>query len=261
MPVEITIPLHLVDEPDDPMRHDMDDDKLRDLAESIRRDGLTHPVAVTKVGDRYKVVAGHRRLLAHRMLGKPTIQARDYTDDGKEPDAIMWSENFYREEVSDADMAIQLSAWQDRKHYTLEQLMQITGRSESWIAQRLALFEGDQAVFEALRKGEINLGHAIELNKFEDDDRAQYLQTVIRSTPPISVLKTWRREAAAHRVGAPVIEEIAGTAPEGAAVAGVVVECCEVCGGNTMQWTFKFPRVHQHCWEMVQKALQESNKQ
>src|SRR5258708_12998796 len=88
-------------------------------------------------------------------------------------------------------MATYLDDIQKKHNYTLEQLQSLTGESEHWLSQRLSLFRGDKAVFDALREQKIKLGHALELNRFPDEYRAQYLHICIESTPPVRLLKEW----------------------------------------------------------------------
>jgi len=61
--------LALVDEPALPSRSTMDDEKMRELVGSIRANGLLQPMIVARVGERYEVVAGHRRRIACARAG------------------------------------------------------------------------------------------------------------------------------------------------------------------------------------------------
>jgi ParB-like chromosome segregation protein Spo0J len=61
MPVAVTIPLHLIDEPEVAMRSDISDDYLRDLADNITATDCINPISVTRNGERYTIAAGHCR--------------------------------------------------------------------------------------------------------------------------------------------------------------------------------------------------------
>src|SRR3569833_2567946 len=77
----VDIPLYLIDEPENPERETMEEQELADLALSIRDVGLVEPLVVKSVGDRVEVIAGHRRLLACRMVAYTPVPCR-VRDDG-----------------------------------------------------------------------------------------------------------------------------------------------------------------------------------
>ena len=105
------IPTHLIQDPKDGMRTDIDRDEIFELAENIKINGLISPITVRPVADKYEVVAGHRRLLAHRYGGMPTIRCvvRELTDG--ETFAIMASENLERVDVDPVDESIFISKY------------------------------------------------------------------------------------------------------------------------------------------------------
>lgn len=257
MPVNKTIPLHLLDDPEIAMRSEIDDEYIASLSADIAKNGLINPVAVTRAGERYTVVAGHCRTIAKRKLGHADIEVRDYTDDPVDPETIKCRENLGRRDVDDAYIAEYLSDIQTKHHHTLEKLQEITGESEDWISKRLSLFSGDRAVFEALRAKQIGLGHALVLNKFPDEYRAQYLDIAIKSTPPVRVLKEWL-DACKNMRMAPLADTAAQTpANPDAPPPGVVIDACKICNGTGMVWTMEFIKVHAHCLKMILDAIQQ----
>lgn len=261
MPVSKTIPLHLLDDPEIAMRSEIDDSYISELAGDIAKNGLINPVAVKKVSDRYIIIAGHCRTIAKRKLGHDTIEVRDYTGESVDTETIKCRENLGRRDVSDADIAEYLSDIQEKHHYTVEKLQEITGQSEDWIAKRLSLFAGDRDVFDALRKGAIKLGHALLLNRFPAEYRAQYLGIVINSTPPIRIVEDWMRQCKAivSTAGQPQPEQAlpASDAPP----PGVVIDACTICNGTNLVWTMQFIRVHQHCLQMILNAMSAEGKE
>lgn len=261
MPVSKTILLHLLDDPDIAMRSEIDDTYIGELAADIAKNGLINPVAVKKVSDRYVIIAGHCRTIAKRKLGHDTIEVRDYTGESIDTETIKCRENLGRRDVSDADIAVYLSDLQAKHHYTAAALEEITGQSEDWISKRLRLFAGDPAIFEALRKGEINLGHALVLNKFPDELRQLNLQLVINSTPPVRVVEDWLRQAKlqVQMMGQPQPEQPA--TPSDAPPPGVTIDACTICNGTNLVWTMQFIRVHQHCLQMILNAMNAEGKE
>ena len=84
----------------------LDDDKMQDLIESIRINGILSPVLIRPVGnDRYEMVSGHRRMHAAQMLGLERVPAiiREMTDD--EATVKMVDSNIQREELLPSEKA------------------------------------------------------------------------------------------------------------------------------------------------------------
>lgn len=249
------VPIHLIDPPDIAMRSKMDDGKLQSLAADIERNGLTNAICIRSRGGRFYIIAGHRRYEAFKILRRAEIDAKDYTGSPLSDEAVKFGENFYREDVNDADMSDYLHDLREQQGMDLEQLMAITGQSEDWIAKRLSLFRGDKAVLDALRDEKIRLGHALLLNKFPERYRAQYLETVINSTPPVRVVEGWLREF--NAMGLPTEPLEAGQQQQQAATVlpGAGVDPCGLCNEAHSPWDMEFIKVHKGCLRSILKAL------
>jgi ParB family chromosome partitioning protein len=253
------VSMHLIDPPDLAMRSKMDDGRLAELAQDIQRNGLRNAIEIRARNGRFYIIAGHRRFVACKMLNYAEIESKDYTGSDLPDEAIKFGENFYREDVSDADMADYLHDLRHKLNMDLEQMCRITGQSEDWINKRISLFDGDQAVYEALRANEINLGHALVLNRFPDRYRAQYLATVIDSTPPIRVVEQWLRDF--RKMGLPdgPIEAGAPEPTPDAVMPGVVIDDCALCERNTAPWNMVHVKVHKDCLKQVVNALRNGS--
>lgn len=81
------------------------DEGIRDLAESIAQIGLTQPITVRSLDDGYELITGERRLRAHRLLNKPTIEAIVVDADDGQAAAMALSENIDREGLTDFEIA------------------------------------------------------------------------------------------------------------------------------------------------------------
>lgn len=260
MPVNKTIPLHLLDDPEIAMRSEIDDGYIDKLAAEIARDGLINPVAVKKVSDRYVVIAGHCRTIAKRKLGHETIEVRDYTGENINTERIKCRENLGRRDVNDAGIAVYLAEIQEKNHYTMQELEEMTGESEDWINKRLSLFAGDKAVFDALMKGQIKLGHALVLNRFPDEYRAQHLQIVINSTPPVRVVEDFLKQCKLIVMQQTQPQQEAPAPGAATVVPGVVIEGCEICKSSELNWTLVYVRIHKHCLDMIHRSIDDAQK-
>ncbi len=123
--------------PDQP-RTVFEPDALRALADSIASHGLQQPILVAELPERgaYRLVAGERRLLAHRMLGRPTIFA--IITAGK-PEEIAIIENVLREDLDAVDFARGLERLIDIHGYTHDALGALIGKDATVVTKSLAV--------------------------------------------------------------------------------------------------------------------------
>lgn len=130
---------------------------LRDLAESIAQIGLTQPITVRRHGDDYEVIAGERRLRAHRLLNKPTIEAIVVDVDDGQAAAMALSENIDREGLTDFEIAEGMRQLEEsfpkRAH-----LAKALNLARSELYRYLAFRELPQAAIERLRAAPALIG-------------------------------------------------------------------------------------------------------
>lgn len=245
------IRIKLLDPPAVAMRVNMDDTKLQELAASIQATGLIYPICVVAEGGRYRICSGHRRFEACKMLGRDEVQCKDYTGTNIPPDQIKAHENLFREDPNDGELVQWLREEQEKRSRTMDELREMTGKSDHWINSRMAIVRGDEEVFIALVHGQINLGQATVLNKFPDDYRHTYLETVKTSTPPVHLIEGWLRDVKlmlSHQqpgaqVPVPVpVEAMPGIAP---------VQACAICKEAHSPWTYQSVTVHKGCIDSV----------
>jgi ParB family chromosome partitioning protein len=99
------IGIDVIDDPHAPVRTAMDEEKLVELANSIKLHGLIQPITVRKVGPRYEVIAGHRRLKACRRAGVALVPSIVREVNDAKADELRMAENLYREDVNPVDEA------------------------------------------------------------------------------------------------------------------------------------------------------------
>src|SRR5574343_2047869 len=95
-----------IDDPKEAMRTELDRDDLFDLAENIKQNGLINPITIRPMGDRYEVVAGHRRLSACKIAGIIKIPCVVRELDDTKTFEVMAAENLERADVDPVDEAI-----------------------------------------------------------------------------------------------------------------------------------------------------------
>lgn len=244
-----SVPLGLIDEPALPSRSTMDEQKLDELTTDIRAKGVLVPLNLARVGDRYQVVAGHRRWWAARRAGLSAVPAVIYPSLEAALEGVKYSENRYREELNPADEALWFSELLERDcGGDVDKLAEQLGEKRSYLEGRLLLFQGDELVFEALRKGEIKIGVASELNKCSQQTYRRYLlhQATIGGAT-VSVVRGWVQE---WQNTQRAIEGLAPAASEPASIAPVPQTDffrCVVCGETTDVYLMVPVNVHRHC--------------
>ncbi len=158
----------------DQPRRKFDEDKLRDLADSIKEHGVVQPVIVKKEGDFYRLIAGERRWRAARIAGLKTIPAitKEFTE--QEIMEISLIENVQREDLNPIEEAEAYKRLIDEFKLTQEEIAQKIGKSRSAIANILRLASLDDRVKQYISEGTLSEGHARAISNVGDDKELQY---------------------------------------------------------------------------------------
>ncbi|MCB6185133.1 ParB/RepB/Spo0J family partition protein [Leeia sp. TBRC 13508] len=104
------LPVNLIDKNPYQPRIIFPQEEIESLANSIKELGLMQPISVRRVGDRYELIAGERRLLAHKHLGKNTIEALIVPASDAEMAMQALAENIDRSDLTDFEIGIALRA-------------------------------------------------------------------------------------------------------------------------------------------------------
>lgn len=120
------------------IRTTFDDEKLRELADSIRERGVLHPVVCRRANGRLELIAGERRLRAAKMAGLKRIPAIVREADDAEVTFDRIIENVQREDLSDDDQFRALKALRDRG-LTAARISKMTGLSTTSVQRVLVL--------------------------------------------------------------------------------------------------------------------------
>ncbi len=144
-------------------RRTFDDDKLSELADSVRERGILQPIIVrpdpTAEGS-YQIVAGERRWRAAQLaqLHEVPVLIRDFTDTEVLEVAII--ENIQRSDLNAVDEAAGYRSLMDQFGHTQEQMASVLGKSRSHIANMLRLLNLPEDVQTLLSDGRLSAGHA-----------------------------------------------------------------------------------------------------
>ncbi|MBE2295076.1 MAG: ParB/RepB/Spo0J family partition protein [Phycisphaerales bacterium] len=142
-------------------RLDLREDTLRDLAESIRAQGVIQPVLVRPLGDdQYELIAGERRWRAAQLIGLHEIPAvvREIPDQAAIAMALI--ENIQREDLNPLEEAIALQRLISEFELTHQQAAEAVGRSRAAVSNLLRLLELTEEVQHLVRERKLEMGHA-----------------------------------------------------------------------------------------------------
>ena len=112
-------------------------EEIKDLANSIREKGLLQPILVAKADTGYYIVAGHRRVEAHKWLGKEKIKARVIKADEEDLASLSLIENLQREDLDLIETAMALKKYKEKFKKTDEEIAKEIGKSRSAVTQIL----------------------------------------------------------------------------------------------------------------------------
>lgn len=148
-----------------------DKEKMDELTDSIKENGVIQPILVVKDKNGYTIVAGERRWRAAKAAGLEKIPAiiKDYTDSKKKQVALI--ENIQREDLNVVEVARAIREIMDMEGYTNTEVAKITGKNVSTISNTLRLLKLQDEIQEMLLRGELVEGQARALLVVEDPEK------------------------------------------------------------------------------------------
>lgn len=152
-------------------RMNFDDEKIEELANSIKEYGVIQPIIVTKQNNYYQIVAGERRWRAAKKAGISEIPAiiRNYTEQTNKEVALI--ENIQREDLNPIEKATALKEIIEKYGMKQHELAAKLGISRSGIANTMRILNLDPRVIELAKQGKITEGHCRSLLNIEDPEK------------------------------------------------------------------------------------------
>lgn len=158
-----------------------DEEKLKELSDSIRTYGVLSPIIVqpSKIPGRYKLVAGERRLRASQLAGLQSIPAmidREGGNDAERTLAMQLVENLQRADLTPLERAQAIGALRDTFKLSVRDVAEKLGVSKSMVQRSLEILELPDDLLNALKEG-ASESKILLLAKIEDEEiRASYLK-------------------------------------------------------------------------------------
>lgn len=142
-------------------RRQFDEQRLKELADSIAAQGLVQPVVVRPVaGQRYELIAGERRWRAAQLVGLHEIPAVIRDVDDQAAIAMALIENIQRDDLNPLEEATALHRLLDEFGLTHQQVAQAVGKSRTTVTNLIRLLELNPDVKRLLEQGKLEMGHA-----------------------------------------------------------------------------------------------------
>ncbi|WP_288557343.1 nucleoid occlusion protein [uncultured Lactobacillus sp.] len=160
-------------------RREFSDDSMKELAETLDKDGLLQPIVVREDGeDHYEIIAGERRYRAAKSLGWETIPAIVKNMDDDQAASLALIENLQREDLNPIDEAKAYTNLMKLNDLTQTALAKDMGKSQSYVANKLRLLKLDDDVQKALIEGKITARHGRALLNLSEDDQERVLKEI-----------------------------------------------------------------------------------
>ena len=152
-------------------RKQFDQEKIEELAASIKEYGLKQPIVVTKKEDYYSIIAGERRWRACKVAGLDKIPAILREDDEAKNSQIALIENIQREDLNPYEKALGIKNLMDTYGLSQRKLAEKIGIPNSTLANQVRILNLSPAVLELAKEGKITEAHCKVLLTVDDPER------------------------------------------------------------------------------------------
>ena len=250
-----------IEDPKEAMRTSLDRDELFDLAENIKANGLINPITVRPVGEKFEVVAGHRRLSACKIAGIIKIPCVVRTLDDKQTFEVMAAENLERADVDPVDEAIFITRYKEKTGKTDSEIAESVKRSVAWVQSRLIVGEMPEYMQAYLKSGELKLGVALALAQIDDERTCRlWTEIAVRDGANVRLAEHWLYEYNRQKLpGGTLSDTPPSDAPESTPL--VVKFRCYIDGQEYDARQFRTVMVHESNMDILNAFVSELNKE
>lgn len=157
-------------------RTEFDEEALRELADSIKLQGLIQPITVRQAnGDTYQLISGERRLRAAKLAGLTEIPAYIRTANDQQMLEMALIENIQRENLNAIEVALSFQRMIEECNLKQEELGERVSKNRSTVTNYLRLLKLPPAIQAAIRDGQLSMGHARALINVSEIDKQLYI--------------------------------------------------------------------------------------
>lgn len=254
-----SILLALIDPPSQADRESIDPERIRELADSIKVQGLLQAIVVRPLNGRYEIIAGHRRYLACSALGLThvTCNVKDLSDEDAALAKAM--ENMQREDLTPIEEAKAYKRLADNFKMTYQQIAEKSGKTAVIIKKRIMLLTLHPDVVKAIHEKKIPVGVGEEINGIDDVNTLKYyLDLAIENGVTREVIRMWVKEykdnVRRSQTASVPFESLPSPMME-----RPTYLACDVCLGAVELSSLKLIRACPECLENIDKAIKQAS--
>lgn len=184
-------------------RTQFDDEKIAELAASIREFGVLQPLIVRPLAEgEYELIAGERRLRASILAGLAEVPVIVRAASAQASLEIALIENVQREDITPMECALAYRKLADEFGLSQEQIAQRVGKSRVAISNTMRLLKLPERITQAIYSGELSEGHARALLMVESPVRqAALFEKIIREGLSVRESEKLARSVESPRLG------------------------------------------------------------
>ena len=172
-------------------RHEFREEELRELAESLKNNGLVQPPTVRRnSAGRYELIAGERRLMAAQRIGWKKIRVNLIEADDLTAAAMTTTENINREDLNPIEEAYSYRNLQEMFNLTQQEVAERVGKGRATVANAVRLLELPDEVRTLVQDRLLSVGHAKVLLSVDDEkDRILLARDTVTNQLPVRALE------------------------------------------------------------------------
>lgn len=168
-------------------------EEIQELALSIKEQGLINPILLRPEGSLYEIIAGNRRFLAHKWLGRSTIEATVRDADPGQAAELRLTENIQRSDLTPLEEALAVRRLTASHGLSVAECAARCAKSEAWVRLRLQLLTWPEDIIARISSEQLPLGVAGHLAAIGDPlERARLTHIAIESGANARTVMSWR---------------------------------------------------------------------
>lgn len=169
------IPLDQIEVNPKQPRRDFDEQALQELSHSIKLHDVIQPITVARVGKKYQLIAGERRMRASKMAGLKDVPAYIRQVNDQELLELALLENLQRENLNAIEIALSYKRLMEECTLTQEEVADRMGKERSTVTNYIRLLKLPPDIQVAVRSGKISMGHARALIGIENVEKQLFI--------------------------------------------------------------------------------------
>jgi len=176
----VNIPLSQIIEDKNQPRKTFNSETIKELANSIKEQGVINPITVRPKGSKYVIIAGERRFLAAQEAGLKSIPALIRKASKNDVMLISLIENIQREDLNDIDRASALKELKESTGFTWELIGSKLGLSKRRVLDLVGLLDLPKKIKEDIRSKKLTEKHGKALRKLNNKDEMLKISKIVK---------------------------------------------------------------------------------